>query len=132
MAIKKIVDVGNERSALAAESHVRGAKIGDRGDAGAGGDDRAVANLESGSGGCPEIFGSEALVKNRLAMGADERDAGRRDPEAPAGGEGGFGKNSAQAKVKLTQVSRTYRLLLGDAKDLSAQQVRELERSLIE
>ena len=39
VAIEKIVGVGDERCALAAEGDVGGAEVGDGGDAGAGGDD---------------------------------------------------------------------------------------------
>jgi hypothetical protein len=43
--VEKIVDVGNQRGALAAESDVGGAEVGDGGDAGARGDGRGLADL---------------------------------------------------------------------------------------
>ena len=45
VAVEKIVGVGDERGALAAESDVGGAEVGDGGDAGAGGDDAGLADL---------------------------------------------------------------------------------------
>jgi len=45
VAVEEIVGVGNERRALAPDGDVRGTKVGDRGDAGAGGDDGGFADL---------------------------------------------------------------------------------------
>src|SRR6266571_3914686 len=75
VAIEKVVDVGNERSTLAAEGHVRGTKVRDGGDAGAGGDDRGFADLQRGGGWRAEIRSWADLMKDRLAMAADERNA---------------------------------------------------------
>jgi len=82
------VDGGRERSrkgdewrAIAAESEVGGAEIGDGGDAGASGDDGAFADLESGGGWCSEVGHGFPLMENGLAVVADEIDFARRDAE---------------------------------------------------
>ena len=50
MTVKGVVGEGNERRTVAAESDVGWAEVGDGGDACAGGDDGAFADLESGCG----------------------------------------------------------------------------------
>ncbi len=77
VAIEKIVGVRDERRALAAESDVGGTKIADGGDAGAGGDDGWLADLQRGSRGRAEIGRGLALMKNGLAVAADKRDSFR-------------------------------------------------------
>src|SRR6266849_4485617 len=42
MAVEKVVHIRNERRALAAEGDIRGAKIGDGGDCGEGGDRKST------------------------------------------------------------------------------------------
>jgi len=72
VAIQKIVHVGNERRSLTAESDVRGAKIAERGDAGA----RAMM------AGSPIAMSTGGRLKsltglpcgNGLAVASDERD----------------------------------------------------------
>ena len=74
MAIEQIVGVWDERRALATEGDVGGAEVGDRGDAGACGDDVAVADLQGGGGRSTKILDGRALMKNRLAVIAEDRD----------------------------------------------------------
>src|SRR5262249_29611744 len=86
VAVEEIVDVGNERGALAAEGDVGGTKVSHSSDAGSSGDDRGLADLESGSSRSAEV-GSMwrvasgewrarshgTLVEDGLTVGADER-----------------------------------------------------------
>ncbi len=86
MAVEEIVGVWDEGSALAAEGDVRGAEVGDGSDACACGDDAAVADLERGGGGTAEILDWRSLMKDGLAVVAEERDFFWRDAEVFAGG----------------------------------------------
>jgi len=70
---------------LAALGHVGGAKVEDGGDAGEVSDDGAVAELESGGGFCAKEIAGSALMKDGLAVVADEVDFSRRDAEFFAG-----------------------------------------------
>src|SRR6266849_1815575 len=73
MAIEKIVGVGDERRALAAESDIGGAKITDRGDARASRDDGRFADLQCRGGRPAEVWGGSSLMINSLAVAADQR-----------------------------------------------------------
>lgn len=101
MAVEKIVDIGNERGALASESHVGGAKIRNRGDAGARGDDRTFADLKSRSGGEAEIFRRLTLVENRLAVITNEPDTFRGNLEFLARSKDSVCINVPETKVQL-------------------------------
>src|SRR5258708_34289301 len=85
VAIEKIVGVGNEGRALAAESDVRRAEVADGGDAGAGGDDGGFADLECRGGGPAQKSNGFPLVKDRLSVASDERNAARRDMKTAGG-----------------------------------------------
>ena len=71
-------------------------------------------------------------MKNRLAVGADQRDAARRDAEMPAGGQRGFGEDFSQAKIELAQCPGGDGLLLCDAQDFFLNPWRELDGSVVE
>src|SRR2546421_697996 len=103
MAVEGVVGEWDEWRAIAAESEVGGAEVRDGGDAGASGDDGAFADLESGSGWRAEVRNWRALMKNGLAVVADEIDFARRDAEFFVGGKGGFGVDVAEAEVELAQ-----------------------------
>jgi hypothetical protein len=77
VTIEKVVGIGNERRALAAESHVGKAKIADGGDARKGGDGRGITDLQSGGGRCAEEGNRLALMKDGLTVAADECDVSR-------------------------------------------------------
>src|SRR6185437_1906117 len=72
IAIKKVVDEGNERRALASGGDVGGTKIGDGGDAGAFGDDGWLGKVKSGRNARAEKWAGRALMVERLAVRADE------------------------------------------------------------
>ena len=61
-----------------------------------------------------------SLVKNGLAMVANEVDFTRQDFEFFAGGERGFGVNPAEARVELAEFAWSEGILFGDAKDFFA------------
>ena len=132
MTIEKIVDVRNEWSALAAECHVGGTKVGDGSDAGARGDDAGLADLKSGDGGAAEVIGWLPLVEDGLTVIADEIDASRRNTELFTRGENSVGIDVSEAEVQLAQFASGNGSLLGDAKNLFAQRGRKVERSVAE
>src|SRR5882762_3558319 len=115
MAVESVVGKGDEWRATAAESEVGGAEVGDGGDAGACGDDGAFADLESGSGWSAEVRDWRALVKNGLAVVADEIDFARRDAEFVAGGKGGLSVDVAEEGMELAECTGGGRRLFGDA-----------------
>ncbi len=92
MAIEKIVGVGNEGRTLAAESDVCGAEVADGGDAGARGDDGRLADLECRGDGPAQKSNGFPLVKDRLSVASDERNAARRDTKTAAGLRGRVSK----------------------------------------
>ncbi len=100
MAVQQIVGVRDERRALPAERDVGGAEVGDRGDAGARCDDTAVADLQRGGGRAAEILDRRTLMKDRLAVIAEDRDFFGRDAEVFAGRQGGFGVDFAKAEIQ--------------------------------
>ncbi len=71
------------------------------------------------------------LVKDRLAVRAEERDAARLDAEFVAGEECGAGKNPAQTEMELAEFARGDGLLLGNAQDFPADRWRESDRGVI-
>src|SRR5713101_1741123 len=85
VAIEKIVGVGNEGRTLAAESDVCGAEVADGGNSAAGGDDGGFADLECRGGGPAQKSNGFPLVKDRLSVASDERNAARRDMKTAAG-----------------------------------------------
>ena len=72
IAIEQIVHQGNQRRALAADGHVRRAKIGHGGDAGERGDHGRLADLQRGSDARAEKVARRALVIDGLAVRADQ------------------------------------------------------------
>src|SRR5215831_3037136 len=132
MAIKKVVDVRNEGSALAAQCHVSGTKIGDGGYAGAGRDDGAFTDLKSRGGRLTEMGRRLTLMEDRLAVIANEIDALKGDLEPFAGSKDRVGVNVPKAEIQLAQFSSRNRLLLGYAKNFLAQRGRKLKRSMAE
>lgn len=132
MAIEKIVAVWDERRALAAERDVGGAEVGDGRDTGAGGDNVAIADLKRRGGGTAEILDWRALMKNRLAMVAEDGDFFRRDAKAFAGLQSGFGVDFAKAKIHLAQVAGWNGSLFGDAEDFFADLRRKIEARVVE
>src|SRR6267154_3223439 len=120
MAVESVVGKGNEWRAIAAESEVGGAEVGNGSDAGTRGDDGAFADLESGSGWRAEVRGWRALMKNCLAVVADEIDFARCDAEFFAGGKGGVGVDVAEAGVELAEFAGSDGRLFSDAEDFLA------------
>jgi len=125
VAVEEVVSVRNERSALAAESDVRGTKVGDGGDSSEGGDDGRFTDLQSRSDRrkCLVTSGEwrarsvRSLVEDSLAVRADEGNICWRDAEFLAGGKRGFGEEFSQAKIKLAEFSGGDGLLLGHAEN---------------
>ena len=120
MTVERVVGEGNEGSAVPAEGDVSGAEVGDGGDAGASGDDGAFDDLKSGGGWRAKIGNGLPLVKNGLAVVANEIDFAGSDAKFFAGGEGGVGVNVAEAKVKLAEFAGGDGILFGDAEDFFA------------
>ena len=77
VAVEEIVDVRDEWRALAAERYVCGTKITNGGDIGARGDDGGFTDLQRGSSASAEIRNRLALMKDGLAVRADQRDSAR-------------------------------------------------------
>src|SRR5262245_355311 len=130
MAVKEIVDIGDERSALAAQGHVGGTKISDGGDAGAGGDDGGLTEWESGGSRPAEIRDRWTLMEDGLAVGADEGDFCRGDAEALAGSKRGIGENLAETEIELAELAGGDGLLFGDAKDFFSESGRKFYRGV--
>src|SRR5690348_1714535 len=99
MAVEEIVDIGDERSALAAEGHVGWAKVRDSRDACARSDDGAFADLQRGGDGLAEIACRLALMENRLAVVANEVNAFGSDLESLASSKDSVGVNVPEPKV---------------------------------
>src|SRR5712664_413870 len=130
VAIEKIVRIGNERRALATEGDVSGTKIADRGDAGVRGDDGRLADLQRGGGGAPQKGDALALVENRLAVAANERDFLRCNPEFATRRHGGAGEEFSHAKVQLADGARSDGVLFGDAQNFLAKRGRKFDRGM--
>ena len=130
MMIEEIIEVRNKRGPLAAESYVRGTKIRNGGDTCTRGDDGTFADLECGGGGLAEIGRGLALMKDRLAVIANEADARRSDLQSFACCKDGIGVNVPEAEVQLAEFTGGDRLLVGDAQDFFAKSRGEIEGSV--
>src|SRR5437667_1347404 len=71
VAVEKIIDVGDERRALSAESHIRRPKIADSRNARAPGDHGRLSNLQSGCSWRPKVGNRASLMENGLAVAPD-------------------------------------------------------------
>jgi len=79
-----------------------------------------VTPIGSGRGGEWRERAAGSLVKNRLAVAADEGDAGCGDAELAESGEGGFGEGVAEAEIELRDLCGGGRGAFGDAEDFCA------------
>src|SRR2546425_957603 len=120
VAKKKIVHVRDKRRALTAQGDVGRAKVTDGGDARSGSDDGRLADLKGRGGGVAEKGDGAALMEDRLAVAADQRDARWRHPKTAGGAEGGFREDLTEAKVELAELAGCCGIALRHAQNLRA------------
>jgi len=108
VTVEEIVGEGDERRALAAHGHVGWTEVGDGDDAREVGNDRTVTDLEGGRCGLAKERDRSALMKDRLAVAADEVNFVGGDTEFFASGEGGFSEELAKTEVELADFRGGY------------------------
>src|SRR3989442_15977724 len=109
---KKIVHVRDKRRALPAQGEVGRAKVTDGGDARSGSDDGRLADLKGRGGGVAEKGDGAALMEDRLAVAADQRDARWRHPKTAGGAEGGFPADLTAGKIEVGELAGARRIAL--------------------
>ena len=108
IAIKQVVEEGNQRRAFASGGHVGGAEVGDDRNADAGGDHRAFSGLPGDGQVASQKFRGLALVVESLAVAADQFCF---QAETALGGEYGLGVEFGQQEIQTRQIG--YADLLG-------------------
>ncbi len=123
VAEEKVVDEGDEGRALAAESNIGGAKVGDGEDASAGGDDGGFGDLEGGGefGDGDFAVGGKSfalpLVEDGLTVGADGGDLIWFRAGFFKEGEGGTGEEFAEEEVEMRDLAGGGRGFGGEFED---------------
>ena len=101
IAIKQVVEEGNQRRAFASGGHVGGAEIGNDRNSDTGGEHRAFSRLPGDGQVSSEKFLGFALVVESLAVAADQFCF---QAETALGGEYRFGVEFGQQEIQPGQV----------------------------